>query len=330
MDFLNLSEVGGGDLFLGTAIGIALGASIAGRLCKKEIDMGLSCFALLILSLALFFLPMMRHSITGSVLCLFVLGLFGGLYVVPLEAYIQAFSPSEMRGQVFAAENFLSFSGVLLAPLCLFLFGKVMKVSSAAGFTLMAVIIFSAFVIITKYLAAQFIHFISRRGVHPFYHLHFIGYPFGPNFQEDRIAIIYRGNSLKNLMFLLGESSKLHLFFVKEKEGRFDRFINFFTNITTFYEGEKLEDKLKGIPLQTRPLFIFTKESSYNYFIENNYFEKLKEENGYQVKKFAVKHVSHFKPELKFFFKRTWVTLQFETFHKPAEISEPLLVLSHD
>lgn len=322
MDFLNLSEVGGGDLFLGTAIGIALGATIAGRLCKKEIDMGLSCFALLVLSLALLSLPMMKHSVLGSVICLFVLGLFGGLYVVPLEAYIQAFSPSEMRGQVFAAENFLSFSGVLLAPLCLFFFGKVMRVSSAAGFTLMAVVIFIAFLFLAKYLGAQFMHFIARRGVHPFYHFHFIGYPFGPNFQEDRIAIMYQGSSVKNILFLLGESAKLHLFFVKEKKEKWDPVLNFFINVTFFYEGEKLEDKLKGIPLQTRPLFIFSEEGSYERYIDKGYMEKLTEANGYEVKKFSVKHLSHFKPDLKHFFKRTQATLQFETLHKQAIVQE--------
>jgi acyl-[acyl-carrier-protein]-phospholipid O-acyltransferase/long-chain-fatty-acid--[acyl-carrier-protein] ligase len=325
MDFLHLSEVGGGDLFLGTAIGIALGAAIAGRLCKKEIDMGLSCFALLILSLALLFLPMMKHSVVGSVISLFVLGLFGGLYVVPLEAYIQAFSPSEMRGQVFAAENFLSFSGVLLAPFCLFLFGKIMKVSSAAGFTLMAVIIFTAFVIMTKYLGSQFIHFISKRSMHPFYHLHFIGYPFGPNFQEDRIAIVYKGRSVKNLMLLLGESAKLHLFFVKEKKEWWDACLNFFTNITLFYEGEKLEEKLKGISLQIRPVFIFRQDSLFDRFVEMGHMEKLTEESGYEVKKFGVKHVSHFKPELKHFLKRTWVTIQFETIQNSFKTKTALL-----
>lgn len=325
MDFLNLSEVGGGDLFLSTAIGIALGAAVGGKLCKREIDLGLSCFALFVLSFALFFLPIVRHSVIGSVSCLAILGFFGGLYVVPLEAYIQSFSPSEMRGQVFAAENFLSFVGVLLAPLCLLIFGKLMNVSSAAGFTLMALIIFSAFVVLVRYLGLHLLHFISRKTVHPFYDLHFIGYPFGPNYQEDKIAIYYRGSSLRNIALLLGESSKLHLFIVKDKKGFFDHFINYFSNVETFYLDEPITEKISGLTLHTRPLFLFTSRPAYDHFMAHQYFEKLSLENGYQVKQFAVKHITHFKPELKSFFKRTQITLQFTSqTHKPTEIQVPV------
>lgn len=45
----------------------------------------------------------------------FCLGLFGGIYQVPLHAYIQFVSPEHKRGQVLALNNFLDFSGVLLA-----------------------------------------------------------------------------------------------------------------------------------------------------------------------------------------------------------------------
>ncbi len=326
MDFMNLSEVGGGDLFLSTAIGIALGAAVGGKLCKKDIDLGLSCFALLGLSIALFFLPIVKHSVIGSVCCLAILGFLGGLYVVPLEAYIQSFSPSEMRGQVFAAENFLSFFGVLLAPLCLLLFGKLMNVSSAAGFTMMSVIIFTAFVVLAKYLGVHFLHFISRRTIHPFYNLHFIGYPFGPNYQEDKIAIYYKGSSLRNIALLLGESSKMHLFIVKERRGVFDKFINYFTNMDTFYLDEPINDKIRALTTHIRPVFLFTSKASYQHFANNQYFEIMSSENGYQVKQFAVKHVSHFKPHWTLFFKRTQITLQFVANNKSADILESAFV----
>ncbi len=318
MDFLHLSEVGGGDLFLATAIGIAIGATISGKLCKKEIDIGLSCMALLMISVALLFLPILKHSVLGSVICLASLGLFGGLYVVPLEAYIQSFCPSEMRGQVFAAENFLSFAGVLLAPLCLFLFGKVMNVSSAAGFSFMALIIFLSFIIMTRHLAVQALHFLARKIIYPFYKLHFINYPFGPNFQEDRIAIYHKSNSIRNIAFLIGESSKLHLYIVKEKRPFWDKCINFFLGISTFYLDESICEKLGALPLHTRPLFLFSSRSVYDQFMAKAPFERLSLETGYQVKQFAIKHTSHFKPHWPALHKRTQVTLQFHPHHKGA------------
>src|SRR3989344_5215922 len=42
---LHLSEVGGGYLFLATAVGIAIGARIAGQLSKDRIEPGISCFS---------------------------------------------------------------------------------------------------------------------------------------------------------------------------------------------------------------------------------------------------------------------------------------------
>ena len=313
MDFLALSEVGGGYLFLGTAVGIVLGAMIAGKLCKKEIDLGLPCFALFILAISLFCLPVMRHSIGGSLACLVVLGIFSGMFIVPLEAYIQSFTPLEMRGQVVAAENFLGFLGVLLAPLSLFFFGKVINVSSATGFSLVAAIIFCTFLIMTKHLGGQFAHFLARKFIHPFYKLHFIGYPFGPNFQEDKIAIYYKGNSIRNLAFLLGESSKLSLFIVKSKEAWWDKIINYCSNINVIYDlPETTTDRL--------PVYFFTSEDLYEYFQSAGYFEKIAP--NYQVKQFSVRHTSHFRPPWHQFFKRTQITLHFETIHitKPAPL----------
>lgn len=326
MDFLNLSEVGGGDLFLATAIGIALGATISGKFCKKEIDIGLSCLALLMISIALMFLPILKHSVLGSVICLASLGLFGGLYVVPLEAYIQSFCPSEMRGQVFAAENFLSFAGVLLAPLCLFVFGKVMHVSSAAGFSFMALIIFLSFIIMSRHLAVQALHFLARKVIYPFYKLHFINYPFGPNFQEDRIAFYYKGSSIRNIAFLLGESSKLHLYIVKEKSPFWDKCINFFLNINTFYTDESISEKLRALPLSTRPLFLFSSRKVFEEFMSKAPFEQLYLENGFHVRQFSIKHTSHFKTHWLALHKRTQVTIQFHSYQKLTSESSLLLV----
>lgn len=51
---LNLTEIAGGYLFLSTALGIVLGAFIAGRVSKKTIELGLSCFSGFLIALAFF------------------------------------------------------------------------------------------------------------------------------------------------------------------------------------------------------------------------------------------------------------------------------------
>lgn len=114
---LNLSEVSGGYLFLSTAFGIALGAFIGGKVSKKRVELGLSCFAGIVISLCLFFLYLFSNQLILVIILLVLLGIFGGLFIVPFDSFIQIFSPNEKRGQIIAANNFLSFCGVLLASL---------------------------------------------------------------------------------------------------------------------------------------------------------------------------------------------------------------------
>jgi acyl-[acyl-carrier-protein]-phospholipid O-acyltransferase/long-chain-fatty-acid--[acyl-carrier-protein] ligase len=56
-------------------------------------------------------------SYVAASMLLFLLGFFGGLFDVPLAAYMQHYSPKESRGSILAASNFLTFSGVLLVAL---------------------------------------------------------------------------------------------------------------------------------------------------------------------------------------------------------------------
>src|SRR3989344_1396738 len=63
MQSLDLSEVGGGYLFLATAVGIAIGAVLAGQISKDEIEPGLSCICGFFVSLFFFFLYLFGASL---------------------------------------------------------------------------------------------------------------------------------------------------------------------------------------------------------------------------------------------------------------------------
>ena len=54
---------------------------------------------------------------TGAILAL--MGLSGGLYIVPLVSFIQWHSPRERLTEILALDSFLSFLGVLIAALLL-------------------------------------------------------------------------------------------------------------------------------------------------------------------------------------------------------------------
>jgi hypothetical protein len=59
---------------------------------------------------------------------------------VPFDSYTQLISPHERRGQVIGAANFLSFFGVLLASLALYIFSDFLYLSAASGFAVMGVL----------------------------------------------------------------------------------------------------------------------------------------------------------------------------------------------
>ena len=73
MESLHLSESAGGYLFGLTAIGIAIGSIIAGKLGKEHIDLGLSCVASLFITVL--FLLLWLFSFSLSFLNVFQLNL---------------------------------------------------------------------------------------------------------------------------------------------------------------------------------------------------------------------------------------------------------------
>jgi len=229
MQSLGLSEVAGGYLFLSTAFGIALGSFLAGKSSRKGIELSLSCFAALFIALFLLSLALFSHSLFLTLLFLFLLGTCGGAFIVPLDSFVQVFSPDEKRGQVIAASNFLGFTGVLIASFAIYLFGEVLHLSSAGGFLLLGVITFFFALLLIFRLSDTLFHFLSRKLLIPRYFLEkpdlslLATYPSAP--------LIACRLSSKETFLLLGAVPHLRLFFLKGKRRLFPWFENLFYSL---------------------------------------------------------------------------------------------------
>ena len=90
---------------------------------------------------------------------LVLLGVFGGIFVVSFDTFIQMNSPLGQRGQVVAAANFLGFFGVLIAAFCLFFFGDLLNLSPSTGFLCMGVITLISSVFLCLQLLETFLPF---------------------------------------------------------------------------------------------------------------------------------------------------------------------------
>lgn len=137
---LNLTDVAGGYLFLSIALGIAIGAYLAGKVLKYRVDLGLACLAGIGLFIFQFLLWIFSSHVVAVVICLVLLGISGGLFVVPCDTFIQLRSPGDIRGQVIGATNFLSFVGVLISSFALYFFSDIIGLSPEARFAWMGII----------------------------------------------------------------------------------------------------------------------------------------------------------------------------------------------
>lgn len=139
MEVLNLTQEQSGYLFLIAALGIAAGAVLAGRISGKTIEFGLVPAGALGLSVGscLFTLTNSNISVWSVVA---VIGVSAGLYIVPLETFIQYKSPRENLGKILAAANFLSWIGILVASGLIYLFSEVFHLSSRHGFLVLGIL----------------------------------------------------------------------------------------------------------------------------------------------------------------------------------------------
>ncbi len=219
IESLHLNEIAGGYLFLSTAIGIAIGAYLAGKASKARIELGLACLAGLAISGLLILLSFFANDIFSVVSLLIFLGVCGGLFIVPFDTFVQVFSPDEKRGQIIAASNFLSFTGVLIASFALFFYSEVLTISNAAGFTVTGVITLLLALFMISRLSDYFLPYASRMFFKPFFRLR------TENLEllEDNpgAILILKQASWTKALLLLSVAPKTHLLLPNGRRRRF-------------------------------------------------------------------------------------------------------------
>ena len=139
METLGLSQEKSGYLFLVAAVGIALGSFVAGRCSKYQIEFGLvpvGAVSIVVSIVGLFF----TTCLWGVVCMVLLAGISSGLFIVPIQAYIQYKSPAHHRGKILAASGFAGWVGILLASLCLYVLREPVRLTAAQSFLPLAVL----------------------------------------------------------------------------------------------------------------------------------------------------------------------------------------------
>ena len=129
---LGLSETAAGSLFAFLASGIALGSVIAGYLIGKKASPIISFVGGCLLSLGCFATGFFAVNYTITAVLVSVVGLGGGLFIVPVATLLQKNSPDAVRGQLLATSSFFDMLGVFLASWLFWLLGTQFALTPSA------------------------------------------------------------------------------------------------------------------------------------------------------------------------------------------------------
>lgn len=89
-----------------SGVGLMMGSYLAGKMSKLHIELGIVPIGALGIFVSLFGLTM-ASSEWWLAICSFGFGVFGGLFIVPLNATIQFFAPEAQSGKIMAGNNFM-------------------------------------------------------------------------------------------------------------------------------------------------------------------------------------------------------------------------------
>lgn len=121
-DVMGLDSYWVGVLLIQMGIGIAIGSLFAGRLSGDHVEIGLVPLGALGIGFGSILLYFFTPNFFGTVLSLYLIGISGGLFIVPLNANLQHIAGAEEKGRLIATTNVYSMGSVLLASAVLPLF----------------------------------------------------------------------------------------------------------------------------------------------------------------------------------------------------------------
>lgn len=217
---LQLSDIQGGYLFFLTALGIGTGALLAGKISGRIVELGLVPIGALGIAICALLLDFYSAHFWAVVSLVTLLGVFGGIFEIPLDSYIQVASPKQSRGQMVAATNFLSFVGVLCASLLIYLNSEVFGIQSDRGFTIIGVLSIAVMIAFTF----QFFDYLTRFVASFLSRLHFRTFFAGHNNIPDCPALyVCTHRAWNDTLLLLGSQRRRMRFFIQQEQAHTTR-----------------------------------------------------------------------------------------------------------
>lgn len=160
-----------GLLVAALAIGIGLGSMVSGRISGDSIEMGVVAPAGFLMGLSCCALGMVTTQ-NAAFVWLMLTGFFGGMFIVPLNTFLQEEAHAEEKGRILATNNFINMVGVILASGFLYLLHDRLHWSGENIFLAAGVISVAASLhILYHHLLAQTVRFACLTILHVVFRL---------------------------------------------------------------------------------------------------------------------------------------------------------------
>ncbi len=114
------------------AVGIGVGSPLVGYLSGGKVEVGLVPIGSFGMAIAAGAAAFLLGYVPGLIVCIVLIGLFTGFYLVPLYALLQHRAPKTSKGDWVATSNFLNVTGAIAATVLFWLMSQAAVVSGLA------------------------------------------------------------------------------------------------------------------------------------------------------------------------------------------------------
>jgi acyl-[acyl-carrier-protein]-phospholipid O-acyltransferase / long-chain-fatty-acid--[acyl-carrier-protein] ligase len=135
VEVLKMGPAAGGYLFISSGVGIGFGSLLASKMSGRLTILPMAGLGMSICCVLFeFYQPFWL-----TIIWLFALGVFGGLFLVPSQAFILSKSPLQDRGRNFATANFFSFVFAFLASAAIYILNESSKLRPSESFVALGI-----------------------------------------------------------------------------------------------------------------------------------------------------------------------------------------------
>ncbi len=168
-------------------VGIGLGSVGAGWLSGDKIELGLIPMGAIGMTLCLFGLSFTTSSVLTAFLVMILVGLFAGLFIVPLNALLQELPEKHEKGRLIATNNFFNGAAMIIAVLIVGFLQGVAKLRPDNIMFIFACLTLVFSIITLSFNPRFFVRFLIWLIVHLFYRINIIN---SPNIPKKGPALI--------------------------------------------------------------------------------------------------------------------------------------------